>query len=99
MDTDKSIDASPPEPLTRVANKYYLDKKDVRLLHIDPLPVKPAQVALPARQLDLPCGFSDLLLLVLFELLRGSRARKESSGRPAVLFVIMARLQSNGSVI
>jgi uncharacterized protein (DUF952 family) len=40
MDTDKFIHASPPEQLTRVANKYYLDKRDVRLLHIDPLLVK-----------------------------------------------------------
>jgi uncharacterized protein (DUF952 family) len=40
MDADKFIHASPPEELTRVANKYYVDKKDVRLLHIDPLLVK-----------------------------------------------------------
>lgn len=30
------IHASPPNQLTRIANKYYFDKKDVRLLHIDP---------------------------------------------------------------
>src|SRR5579872_4748387 len=41
MDADKFIHASPPEQLERVANKYYLDKKDVRLLHIDPKLVKP----------------------------------------------------------
>lgn len=30
------IHASPANQLTRVANKYYLDKKDVRLLYVDP---------------------------------------------------------------
>lgn len=39
-DVDKFVHASPPEQLTRLANKYYLDKKDVRLLHIDPSLVK-----------------------------------------------------------
>jgi len=40
MEADKFIHASPPGQLERLANKYYLDKKDVRLLHIDPLLVK-----------------------------------------------------------
>jgi len=40
LDADKFIHASPADQLTRVANKYYLDKKDVRLLHIDPSLVK-----------------------------------------------------------
>jgi uncharacterized protein (DUF952 family) len=35
------IHASPADQLTRVANKYYLDQKDVRLLHIDPKLVHP----------------------------------------------------------
>lgn len=40
MDADRFIHASPPEQLERVANKHYRDKRDVRLLHIDPELVK-----------------------------------------------------------
>ncbi len=40
VDASGFIHASPAEQLTRVANKYYADRKDVRLLCVDPLRVK-----------------------------------------------------------
>lgn len=35
LEPEGFIHASPAEQLTRVANKFYLDKKDLRVLHID----------------------------------------------------------------
>lgn len=40
VDADGFIHGSPAEQLTRVANKYYADKRDVRLLYVDPRRVK-----------------------------------------------------------
>ena len=40
VDTSGFIHACPAEQLTRVANKYYADKRDVRLLYVDPRRVK-----------------------------------------------------------
>jgi uncharacterized protein (DUF952 family) len=34
--TERFIHASPPEQLTRVANKYYKQVKDVHLMYVDP---------------------------------------------------------------
>jgi uncharacterized protein (DUF952 family) len=36
LETEGFIHASPAEKLTRVANKYYQDKKDLQLLYINP---------------------------------------------------------------
>ncbi|APR78411.1 Hypothetical protein A7982_03758 [Minicystis rosea] len=36
VDDEGFIHASPADQLTRVANKHYLHKKDVRLLYVDP---------------------------------------------------------------
>jgi uncharacterized protein (DUF952 family) len=40
VDAGGFIHASPADQLTRVANKYYADREDVRLLCVDPLRVK-----------------------------------------------------------
>lgn len=40
VDASAFIHACPAEQLTRVANKYYADRKDVRLLYVDPSRVK-----------------------------------------------------------